>query len=123
MIDWDGYLQWRPEFLKVADPKFYPAQWLDGQVLSGAARLIRNEHAAILIDIKIYPSGAMDVHGVVAAGNLKDICEVLIPAAEAWGRQVGCVGACLESREGWAKTLAPSGYVAEQVVYRKDFSA
>jgi hypothetical protein len=123
MIDLEGYIHWRPEFLKVADPRFYPPEWLDHQVVTGEAQLLKTEHAAILVDMKVYPSGARDVHGVVAAGDLNDICNLLIPAAEAWGRQFGCIGACLESREGWVKALRPSGYVAEQVVLRKDFGA
>jgi hypothetical protein len=120
MNDYSGYLHWRPEFLKVIDQRLYPVVWIDSLVLSGAATFLQTDKAALLIEAKEYPSGARDVHALVAAGDLGDIVNVLRPAAEAWGVANGCVGALVESREGWARALREFGYAPWQATVRKE---
>ena len=45
----------------------------------------------------------------------------LIPKAEQWGRELGCIGALIESREGWARVMRPHGYRLFQTTIRKEF--
>ena len=118
--DWAGYCEFRDRFEEVADVRYYPMGWLDQQILDGNFQFMRSANAAIIIERRQYPSGAEDVHGVIAAGDLREIVEVLIPRAEAWGREHGCIAALIESRPAWAKTLAPFGYQPHQLTIRKD---
>lgn len=118
--DWAGYLAWRCAFAAAIDARLYPMEWLDQRIITGSAQIWRSVEAAIVTEIKTYPSGARDLHGLVAAGALADIKRALIPRAELWARSIGCAGALIESRPGWAKVLAHDGYAIWQVAIRKE---
>jgi len=108
---WDAYLPFREDFAALAPDK-YPAEYIDCQVAAHFWQCWGDGQAAILAEVKQYPSGLREVHGIAAAGALESIKE-LIPLAEAYGRHVGCTVASIESREGWAKLLP--GYEVEQI--------
>lgn len=110
------YVRFRDEIVAL-DPDRYPPEWIDAQVWGGVWRCWGNEDAVILASIETYPSGVREVHGIAAAGNLNAIFK-LIPMAEEWGREAGCVRAVIESREGWMRALP--GYELHQVAVRKE---
>lgn len=112
------YAAWRSRLLEAVDEALYPAEWLDRRVASGRARFWGNDRAAILAEIKVYPSGVKEVHGLVAAGELAAI-KGLIPLAEVWGRERGCRTAKIESRLEWARAMAPFGYKPHQLTIAK----
>lgn len=114
------FLQWLPTFAEVMDRRYYTPAWLVGEVWSGRARFWSTEQAALVTEIRIYPTGVRDLHFLVAAGDLDTVIENLRPEAEAWGRSIGCVAALVESRAGWARTLAPLGYELHQTIIRKE---
>ncbi|ABQ70797.1 hypothetical protein Swit_4459 [Rhizorhabdus wittichii RW1] len=114
------FLQWLPAFAEVMDRRYYTPAWLAGEVWSGRARFWSTERAALVAEIKAYPTGARDLHFLVAAGDLDALIETLRPEAEAWGRSTGCVAALVESRAGWARALAPHGYELHQTTIRKE---
>lgn len=114
------YLRFRQAFASVLDPRLYTIDWLDRQIVTGAAKFWATESAAIIAQIKTYPTGAMDIEGLIAAGDMDDIIGKLIPAAEQWARAVGCVGAIIQSRQGWARALKPHGYSIYQTALRKE---
>lgn len=113
-----SYLEWREEFAKALDPAFYTIDFLDSLVWSGRAFFFENGTSAAVAEVKTYPAGAKDVHGLVAAGELAGIVE-LIPQIEAWAKRMGCIGAIIESRPGWAKVLKEQGYGLHQIAVRK----
>lgn len=119
---WAEYLRFRDAFRAAMDERLYPAEWLDRRVLSGDVLFLSTQDAAIVAEVRTYPSGAQDVHGLVAAGAMDEIVERLIPEAEAWGRAQGCAGAIIESREGWARALRRYGYEPFQTAVRKEFA-
>lgn len=102
------------------DERLYPLEWLDEQVMTGAAGFWFTDNAAIVAEIKTYPSGARAIHGLVAAGSLPDITNILIPKAESWGAENGCSLSIIESRAGWARQMKPYGYELHQTALRKD---
>lgn len=112
----EAYLTFRRDFAAL-DPDRYPVVYFDHQVATGAWRCWGNDRAAILAEIKTYPSGVKEVHGVAAAGDLQEIIN-LIPRAEEWGREQGCVRAVIESRPGWMRAMPD--YELHQVSVRKD---
>lgn len=108
---WDAYAPFREQFTALC-PEKYPPEYIDCQVAMCLWQCWGNGRASILAEVKQYPSGLREIHGLAAAGDLEGIIE-LIPLAEEYGRHVGCTIASIESREGWAKLLP--GYEVEQV--------
>jgi hypothetical protein len=119
-MTWAGYCEFRRAFAEVMDERYYTLAWLDNEVLSGRVQLWRSENAAMITELKTYPTGAKDIHALIAAGDLEEIIEVITPEAEEWARQQGCTAALVESREGWARALKPSGYRTHQLIVRKE---
>lgn len=113
------YSKFRELLASAIDQTRFPLAYLDYLVASGNARSLSTGRAAVLFELKKYPSGLQDLHGIVAAGNLDDVARELIPQAEAWGRANGCVAALIESRPGWARVLKDHGYETHQVSVRK----
>lgn len=118
--DWGGYLEFRPLFAQVMDERYHTLAWLDQQVIGGKVQFWRSEKAAMITELRDYPTGAKDVHALIAAGDLAEIIEDITPRAEAWARERGCIAAQVESREGWVKALKPSGYHLHQCIVRKE---
>lgn len=116
-----AYVKWRPELGEILDNRRHSLEWLDGQVMTGRATVWTADDAAIVTEIRPYPTGAREIHGLAAVGSLATIRDVLIPAAEEYGRSIGCIGAVIESRPGWQKALAGSGYEVRQIALGKEF--
>jgi hypothetical protein len=114
------YNMFRPAFAGIMDQRYYPIEWLDNRIAEGRAKFIGSDHAGIVVELRLYPGGAMDVHGLIAAGNRDEIVNQLIPQAEAWGKEQGCIAGVVESRPAWAKVLKSSGYEVSQVTVRKE---
>ena len=100
------------------DQRLHPLAWLDARVAAGDVDVFATDDSCILTEFRQFPSGAWEIHGVVAAGNKDTIARVLIPQAEQYGRDMGCIIASIESRPGWARTLPD--YQVHQVILRKD---
>lgn len=116
---WAAYCHWRPEFAKAMDEDLYPLSWLDDQVARDEARFAYTETAAILYEYKQYPSGAFQVEGLVAAGDVETIARVLIPFVETEAAHAGAVAAQIASRPAWARVLREQGYAPYQTTIRK----
>jgi hypothetical protein len=115
-----AYAAFRARFAEALDPRLYRIEHLDALVASGRAIFMAAGDAAILFELRSYPTGAKAVHGLVAAGDVERITGLLIPSAEVWGVAQGCIGATIESRPGWARLLKPHGYTVHQVAVWKD---
>lgn len=118
---WAEYQRHRAEIADLLDPRCYSIDWLDAEMERGKALAFGNDSAVIVITLKIYPAGATELHGLVAAGDLTGILE-LIEQAEEWGHAHGVTFACISSRPGWARVLKGKGYELHQVELRKDLS-
>ena len=116
----EAYRQFRGGFREAIDERFYSIEWLDEQVALSRAFFWHTENAAIVAEIKTYPTGTKAIHGLCATGDIKDITDKLIPAAEAWGRENGCTFALIESRSGWGRALKPNGYAVHQTAVGKE---
>jgi hypothetical protein len=120
VADWAGYCRFRDQFAEVLDPRRYRLDWLDQQILEGNFMLWVGDNAAIVASIETYPTGAKDIHGQIAAGDLEEIVNVLIPQAERDAKAMGCIGAKISSREGWGRALRGSGYEPYQLTLMKE---
>lgn len=118
--EWAAYCRFRPEFIEVMDERYHTIEWLDRQVLSGEFKFWHSDNAASITEIRTYPTGSKDIHGLIAAGDLDEITQLLVPQAEQWGKEQGCVRALIESRPAWARQLKPHGYETHQVIVRKE---
>lgn len=119
-MQWLDYLRFRDAFAEALDPRLHAIEHVDAMVLSGAARLFRSAGAAILVEIRTYPTGTRALHGLVGAGALDEIVGRLIPAAEQWARSLGCTLSLIESRPGWARVMRKHGYAPFQLAIAKD---
>jgi hypothetical protein len=116
----DSYAEWRGRLASAINTDFYTIAWLDDQVRSGRAFVLANDHAAIAIEFREFPSGNMAVHGLVAAGDLDQIENELIPMAESWGRSVGCKFGLIESTPAWGRIMKKHGYSPFQLSIVKE---
>lgn len=116
---WPEYQRFRGQFAEVMDERFYTLEWLDRHIHNNIFRFWSNDTSAIIAKIIEYPTGAKEVHGMIAAGELEGILE-LIPKAEAWGLSLGAIVAGISSREGWSRALPD--YSVHQVEIRKELS-
>jgi hypothetical protein len=121
VIDWWlDYQRWRSAFAEMMDPRYYRIEWLDGMLWSGRAKFWNCPGAALVGELRHYPTGAYDLHFLCAAGELRDIIETLRPPAEDWGRSIGCLASLVESRDGWQRMLKAHGYSPFQTALRKE---
>ena len=107
--DWGGYIRFRPLFAEVIDERYHTLHWLDRQVLENKVQFWRSDNAAMITEVRDYPTGAKDIHGLIAAGSLEEIIGKLIPTAEQWARDRGFIAAQIESREGWSRVVRGHG--------------
>ena len=115
------YARFRPLFAKAIDRRFYTIEHLDRLILTSRAQCWFGERAAIVTELRTYPTGVNAIHGLVAAGDLAEIAGELIPRAEHWARdQASCAIAMIESRAGWARVLERHGYGAHQTTLIKE---
>lgn len=119
MTAWDHYQTQRDAIAGLLDPRCYSIEWLDRQILDSEALLFASPDAVIVVAVKRYPTGATELHGLVAAGELKAILP-LVEQAEDWARSVGVTFACIASRPGWERVLKKRGYRLYQTDLRKD---
>jgi hypothetical protein len=118
-IGWAGYQRHRAEIAELLDPRCYEINWLDVEILNGRVLCLDNDEAVIAFKIEQYPAGAKELHGMVAAGALRAILE-LIDQAEALAREIGVEFAVIASRPGWARVLRDHGYDTHQIMVRKE---
>lgn len=116
---WDEYLRWRDDFAAILDPRFYSLEWLDGEVWSGRIRLFSSAKSAILVMLKAYPTGAIELHGMAATGELNDLLSSTIPQSENWAKGLGAICAVIESRDAWSRVMGEHGYGKYQTAIRK----
>lgn len=106
---------WRDAFAGVMDPRFYTIESTEVLLLNGVFKLLHTDSAAVIVEVRTYPTGAKEVHGLIAAGDMADIVSVLIPQALEWGKAQGCIIGSIESREGWGRALKPYGWREHQI--------
>lgn len=114
------YLRFRPEFINIVDSRTHPIEWLDAQVWSGKAKVWGTPDACLLTEIKHFPTGAFEVHVMIAAGNMETLVNETIKHVEAWAREIGALFVTIASRKGWEKIMRPYGYEHWQTELRKE---
>ena len=116
---WDGYQRHRSAIAGLLDPRCHTIEWLDVRLLNGDAVAFSNDEAAIVVEVRQYPAGATELHGLVACGDLSAILP-LIEAAEEWGRSNNITFASIASRNAWSRILRNKSYSLYQSVLRKE---
>ena len=76
--------------------------------------------AAIVTEIKVWPTGFREVVGWLAGGSLDGVV-TLIPQIETWARGIGCDRAQINGRYGWKRRL-PAGYRPHGTTFVKDLA-
>lgn len=115
----ERYREFRDRFKQGLDPRFYNIEYLDWLLFSGRAAIWFSDNAAIVAEIKAFPTGAKAVVGFIAAGDKGEIAG-LIPLAEDWGRANGCQFGMIDSREGWSRAMRHDGYALYKTAILKE---
>jgi hypothetical protein len=109
----------RDAFAQALDGRLFDIGYLDCLIGQMKAQVWYSDNAAIVTEIKEYPKARV-IEGLIAAGDLGEIVNILIPKAEDWGRSIGCTLAMIQSRPGWARQLKSHGYATHQVSIAKE---
>ncbi len=81
-------------------------------------QLWSSPNAAIVTEIKVFPTGYKHVNGWLTGGNLDEILQ-LVPQIEAWAKKLGANSIGVDmARPGWARKLP--GYSTVSVNVLKD---
>ena len=115
----DAFARHRGEIASILDERFYPLAWVEQEIAAGRIGLMHNDTAIIGIERRVYPGGAVELHGMFAAGRMAGVLELIDLAIEA-GRLSGCTVAAIDSRPGWATVLKTRGFVRDRLRIVKD---
>jgi hypothetical protein len=116
----ERYKAFRPAFAEALDPRLYTIEHLDELILQRIAVPFFSENAAIVAGLKAYPTGAVALDIIIAAGPKDELVNDLYSIVEAWGRKQGCTLALIESRDAWAKIMKQHGYETFKVSIIKE---
>lgn len=114
------YLRFRDAFAEVLDSRTHTIEWLDQKVWAGFMRVWGDETACLLTEDKRFPTGAFEVHVMIAAGDMETLVNRTIREVEEWARQRGALFVTIASRKGWEKIMRPHGYGHWQSELRKE---
>lgn len=76
---------------------------------TGEARFIPGERSAAVVEVIEYPR-LNRLHLWLNGGDMDELVNVLLPIAEAWGRENGCTQVTTAGRPGWDRVMAPFGF-------------
>lgn len=117
----NAYLRHRAEIAQILDERFYPLWWVEGRISAGEIDLLHNDTAIIGIEVRNYPGGARELHGLFAAGDKAGVKE-LVKQALALAEAAGLTCAAIESRGGWEREFRDFGFVKDRVRIVKEFT-
>lgn len=81
--------------------------------------MLGNDRAVIGVERREYPGGLVELHGMFAAGDKREVRQLVVEACEA-ARLAGCHVAAIESRAGWLREFRDLGFRVDQVRIVKD---
>src|SRR3546814_9157759 len=85
-------------FAQIIDTRTHRIEWLDAQVWTGRARVWGADDACLVTELRHFPTGAFEVHVLIAAGNMETLVNEIIKRVEAWGRHIGALFVTIASR-------------------------
>lgn len=97
------YVEWRDRLAEAHNPQFYPVEYQDHLVTSGAGQFWANNAGALITEIVTFPSGAVVCRAYAGAGDLSALMEDLKPAIEDWAKAQGCTACMIQGRDGWRR--------------------
>lgn len=77
-------------------------------VIEGRMQAWVNGDSIAITEIIVFPR-KKTLHGFLAAGNMREILE-MVPSAAEWGRQMGCTSFTLAGRKGWQRVFGKRGW-------------
>lgn len=114
--DWLAYKDLHDEIERGLDLRFYSIDWLDEMIWYGRFDLHAKPGAVLVTETRTYPTGARELHGMVAAGHLPTLLKLWDAAIDATDADFAVV----QSREGWGPVLKSRGFELHQVELRKE---
>jgi hypothetical protein len=78
--------------------------------MAGGWHILRGTRSAVLLRV-VTITGHRHLHGFLGGGDLGEMLAVLLPRAEILARSYGCRSLLIDGRKGWARVMAPLGFV------------
>lgn len=116
-----AYTRHRTEIAGILDERFFPLWWVESQISAGHIGLAHSDDALIGFEVRTYPGGARELHGMFAAGDKDAIRELVVQVCDAAAIS-GCHVAAIESRPGWAREYRNLGFQTDRVRIVKDLA-
>ena len=112
------YLRFRDAFAEVLDPRTHTIEWLDSRIASGLMHSWGNEKACVLTELRQFPTGAFEVHVMIAAGDADVMVNEIMPQIMKWKDKIGALHVSVASRLAWVRLLKPLGFEVWQTEVR-----
>lgn len=116
-----AYTRHRAEIAGILDERFFPLWWVESQISAGHIGLVHSDSAVIGVEVRNYPGGAKELHGMFAAGDKDAIRALVVQVCEA-AADMGCHVAAIESRPGWAREFRNLSFQTDRVRIVKDLA-
>ena len=115
-----SYARFRDQLIGANRHDLFPPEWLDSQIAKGLLVPIVGESSAMVVGVRVYPSGLRVGHIPAAVGDLDELRDAIGPRAAQWAREQGCKIATLEGRPGWSRALKDHGWEHHQAVLLRE---
>lgn len=115
-----SYLDWRDRLATANDPAFWPIEAIDALVAGGQAQFWGTDKAALVTRRVSYPGGAEALEALAAAGEKREIIEVIGPRVEAAARDAGITHLKVAGRPGWGRMLKRHDWSLHQEIIIKE---
>jgi hypothetical protein len=117
----NAFARHRDEIASILDERFYPLAWVEQEIAAGRIGLMHNDTAIIGIERRVYPGGAVELHGMFAAGAMAGVLELIDLAVDA-ARLAGCTVAAIDSKAAWGRVLKARGFAVDRTRIVKDLA-
>lgn len=118
--DWERCQHWIAAALK-HDGGFYTIEYIKDLVFEqgSGVHFWAGKRSAAITQWWFFPNDKV-LNLWLAGGNLRELVELMFPAAEQWARDRGATRIMLAGRKGWERVFAPKGFSMLSTVLVKD---
>ena len=115
-----SYARFRDQLIDANRHDLFPPEWFDHQVSKGLLVPFTGDASAMLVGVRVFPSGRRVAHIPAAIGDLDELRDALGPNAIKWALGQNCKLATIEGRPGWSRAMKDHGWEHHQSVLLKE---
>lgn len=115
-----SYARFRDQLVDADRHDLFPPEWFDSQVSNGLLVPFTGDRSAMLVGIRVMPSGLRVAHIPAAVGDLDELRDTIGPNAIDWAVGQNCKMAMIEGRPGWSRAMKDYGWKHHQSVLLRE---